>query len=590
MANKSEQIVNEIVDKHSDYETRNASFFADYNEWSDFFTIKKPTKRSNAYSNPRVSEMFRAVNALSTTEYRMLTAQEPNFEFCGYDESISPEQIGRIERTIQTQNKWAGYNKNLLRAIYMKNLFGTVIVEEPFDVVNVNSLGRRIPLTRFEPRSLLQVGFDDSVYDIANAEWITTSDFISKYKIIADAKDDEGAENKRYIQSAVSDAVKDEEGFSGDRFSNSFIASRLAASGYDVTNCNTNVREKLTYCGRLDCLNDGNIYMAQVINRRHLVMFTPHHSQLGKKPFRVATFINWELEPLGLGLGRLMNGLHKSIDNNRQRVHDMIAFNSANMMLKKRSAGISDASLKLRRMGIIDTDETDGLLPVKVNEMAIADGLKLDEILRQEFRTTSGASDTLQAMITEATASEVSLAQNESMRNISVKAEQTAQSLLREHVEYMHENNGLLIKEPFYIINGKTREKIYPADLKIDADVEVKIITDKDYKPQRTRWLAQVYQILTSVRTQDPRAAKVDTLPIIAELLKALNVPFRVQEDVFNNMNQVNNQGAGQTPGIGSQIPEPGGMVPSVGESPDQSIQSTPVGPVMGSQQGGEFA
>src|SRR3989304_5498214 len=86
----ADRVAAEVRDKFEWYETRQSRFMSDYNEWADIFKVRKPVTRSisgssggssggtgiRGYSNPRLTEMFRAVNALATMEVRMMTSQD----------------------------------------------------------------------------------------------------------------------------------------------------------------------------------------------------------------------------------------------------------------------------------------------------------------------------------------------------------------------------------------------------------------------------------------------------------------------------------------------------------------------------------
>jgi hypothetical protein len=145
--------------------------------------------------------------------------------------------------------------------------------------------------------------------------------------------------------------------------------------------------------------------------------------------------------------------------------------------------------------------------------------------------------------MTDGTATEVSIAQNEAVRNISVKAEIIAESLMRKHLEQAHINNYSNVAEPFVISGTNGPVTVYPTDLAVDVDFVVKITTDKDFRPQRSKDLIQALQIMTSIRNNgDSKIAK----PFYIELAKALDVSPTLVEQAYDEMEQERQQGMQQ--------------------------------------------
>jgi len=567
MADKSkkQRIIDEIRGKVDDYESNLSNFLDAFNLWADMFSVKPPTrgKSLHQFSNPRLTEMFRATNALATLEYRMLTSQDPFFETVPMELGAHREQLHALEATLQTQLFLSGYKKALLRALYSKILFGTVIVEEQYKIFGANPSGRRFPITSFEPRSMLNIAFDRHTFDIDNADWLSTSDVISNGKLMNLVNDnDVGAEwNKAEIEAAVK--VDDQ-----DNTMNSYVRNRLERAGYHRDNLR-GVKELLMYHGKLDTLNDGVEYVVALINRKAMIRFHPNNFQHGRKPFRVAKWVDFELSPTGMGLGHLLSPLQRSMDANRQKTQDLITFSTYSPWLKSRFANINPNELKLRPMQIIETDDVNGMKPIIPDLNGADAGLKLEELLKSEFRAASGATETLQAIITEATASEVSLAQNEAVRNISVKAELAADELVRKHLEIMHSNNVQNINQPLNVNIKGNAEVVYPIDLQIDVDFKAKTTTDKDFKPQRIKTLVELLQIMTSIRNQN---INFNPMPIAKELAGSLGI----------NPSDIELTGA-QAP---SQVPIGPGVAPvtQAGEQAGtEGITQTPVGDILGS-------
>lgn len=576
---KREQVIDEIRNKVEDFEDNFSNFFSEFNEWSDLFTARRPTasRGLKRFSNPRLTEMFRAINALATLEVRMMTSQDPYFELVPMDLASNPNDLVIIQNVLDTQLKLTEHKRFLLKACISKNLFGSVIVEEPFEIISVTPFGRMMPATKFIPRSLLQVAFDRNSFSIDEADWLTTSDLKSNNYLmnLADSDPDGDTWIRSEIEAAINDEAIDGTGLS------TYIINRLNSAGYNKVDDRKKIREILPYYGKLDTMNDGVEYNCVLINRKYLAKFKPNNFQHGRRQFRVAHWVEYELEPLGYGIGKLLSPLHKSLDANRQKVQDSITFDTYAMWIVDRLAGINVNDFKVLPNNILESDNVNGLKRLESNVAGATLGIKLEEILKEEFRSASGATNTLQALVTEATASEVSLAQNEALRNISVKTEIAAEHLVRQHLEICHANNVRNVSRPFNInINGAVK-RVYPNQLQVDVDFKVKVVTDKDYKPQRLKSMIEVLQILTSIRNEHPDKFSINIVPIVMEIARSLNIdPAQLVQAPVNPLGGLLSQIAGlggPSNGLGAAIPA------AISQPAAPAAVETPIGPVLAS-------
>lgn len=515
---KEKQVVQEIQFKIEDYESDMSNWIEDANLYADLYTIRPPKKKNNTFSNPRLPEMHRAVEALATTGVRMMTAHDPYLDVRVMDFDVPDENVYLVQKTLETQLRVSQYKAYLTKAFRSLIPFGTVFVEEPFEWVALNPFGRRIPVTRFLPRSILQMGFDRSSIDIQFADWIYTNDIISKGRLEYMAKNDaiQGAWIKSNIDAALNDQSSE---------MNDFITKRLDSANYKNSGSKSvESKEIITYQGKLDCLNDGREYICCLVNRKYLVKFVANPDQTGNRNFRIAKWVDFEAEPLGYGLGRLLGKNHRAMDSNRQKTQDMLSFGTYNMWIKSATAGINSQDLVVRPNKIITANDINGMKQLITDTSAALQGMKLEEMLKQDFRAASGATDTLQAQVTEATASEVGIVTNEAMRRLSVYVENIAEPLGRDHFSKMHQNNRMNLAEPFIISTEKGPRRVYPQDLNIDVDINIKIVTDKDYRPKRTDQLFKAIELASSIRMSSPDKFVIDTIPLYREIARQLDV------------------------------------------------------------------
>lgn len=582
MSALEKRIVDEITGKVSEYESDMSTFLSAFNGWADMYRLKKPalSKGEMAFSNPRLAEFHRAAETLATMMYRMSTAQEPFFETVAMEYESDPavlfDKLNAIEAVQRTQLDAIDFNAKLLRAYRSLIIFGTVFVEENYRLVGMSPFGRRLPVTDFQPRSMLQVAFDRSAIDLDEADWVTTEDLYSPAGLMGLARDAESL-GQPWDKAALERAAKDKAGKLNDL--NEHVRNRLIRNGYtDLDKMNS--RRVLTfYRGKLDTINDGLEYIAAVVNGKHLARFQANDFQHGLRQMRIAKWVDFELEPRGLGLGDLFSAKHREMDANRRRIVDGTALATYGMWKILRGGGVDANDLKAAPFNFVEMDDINALQPLQSDITGPQMGLKLDELLKQEFRAASGATDTLQAILTEATASEVALAQNEGVRRISVSAELAANQLIRKHLMVQHYNNVQYIKEPVSVNFNGNPKYAYPIDLKLDVDFKLRIVTDKDFKPKRTETLVQVLQILTSIRNEHPEKFEISVIPIVMELAKALGVP---PSQIIKRIGGAPGQPTGVLAPTGmAGIPQAQPGIPGV--EPSVQLQQTPIGPVLGS-------
>lgn len=561
----AKKIIDEIVGKSEDFEANMNTFIASIGEYADLFKAKPPPRADRTFSNPRQTEFFRAASVVGTLQYRMMTSADPFFSLAPVNGDADYDDLNTLTHVFKTQLKFAKYRQNLLRACKFLPVFGTVICQEDYRTIGVSVFGRQIPVTVMMPRVLDQVMFDRSTTNIDEADWLSTADLTSPVELMRLASEVKTL-NAPWNAKALSAAAADVE--QGSTI-NPRVLDRIRRSGFTQDEAMGKRKELLMYYGKLDAANDGVEYVAALINRKHLVRFHANNFQHGRRPFRVAKWVDFD-NALGYGLGSLLGNQHKAMDANRQKEQDLSSFNSYGMF-KRRKNTVADEDMVIRPLQIIDVENMDDLMPIAGNPGAVEGLLRLDDVLKAEFRAASGASDTLQAIATDATATASSLAQTEAIRAASVHAEQNADSLVREHLENIHSNNVQNIRAPFNINAAGISKRVYPADLRIDVEIEAKVTTDKDFTPERQKQLMTMLQILTSTKSQHPDQVQISILPIVKELALTLGVN---PSDVImrpNMMPAAPNMGAADLAGLA------GLMAPATGPGGVQAV-STPVG------------
>lgn len=513
------KIAEEIRNKVNEHETTMSSLLSSYTEMAELFLARPGTQPANTYSNPRLAEMFRAVNTYSKMEYRMLTSQKPFFDLVPMSKTAyeNPKDIAAMSLYVEGQLAYSNYSRGLLRALYSKNLFGTTFIEEPYVNKVVNFIGRRAGVTEFKPRSLLQTAFAKNSYDIEESEWVSFADYFSKSKLAKEFK--ENKDNDAYY---LSPELNDELERGIPAMENEWIQQRLQAAGYASNQKDINAREVTSYYGTLDCIDDNTEYYVCVLNRTHTFKIS---ETMGLRPVRVATHLDFELEPLGYGLGSILGQSHREMDSNRRKMIDLSAFAAYNMLVTKRGA-FEDALLNIEPLGIIESDYPESIQQLGPNPNGITATANLEMIMKQDFRTAAGTPDILQAMPSGETATEVALTSNAAVRNISVTSEMSSVPLVKKHIQGVIENGQKYMSEPMTVSLGRLPVKIVPSQLLHDVDVVVRTNTDTNFRPARLKNLMAASQLIAA--SPAPVGMKIDPQTAAAiqlEILRLLDVP-----------------------------------------------------------------
>lgn len=513
----------EIKEKVDYWHSRLVAQLYRFNTYADFWRLVKPPRSGalDGFANPQVTETTRATEAIATFLHRALTSAQPNFQLLSHNPLVDQESLWKSECVLEWQKTVLQYPRKLLKALRSCALMGTVAAEEPFVVNHPYYEG-----TDFVPRSLLQIAFDPLAIDMASSGWHAAIDFVTEDMLKDLAEKMPDVWDPIAIQT-VCDSAKQYGNMTPE------VIARLAAAGYysftggPSTANVSHVFYMVTYYGQLDenPLPPGQEWVVTVINDLHVIR--AHPSPYKRRPFVFAHLNEFELEPYGYGIGRVAESLQPEINSNRGRMHDTITFSLFNMWIATRMANIKTSQLRIKPWGVVETDDAEGLKPIRPQLEGVNFGLQLEKLMSNEFRATTGATDNLQALVTEATATESSIAQSEAVRRLSVMAEIIAEPLVREHISKMHENNQTFMDQPFWVANtgeGKPPMRVFPNNIASDAQVMIKIVTDKDFRPQRNKDILQFLQTVTSIRADNPQLGQINLQPFIGEFARSIGV------------------------------------------------------------------
>lgn len=541
----------EIKEKVNFWHSRMESQLKKFNGWADFWRLMKPPRAGDlsGFANPQVTETTRATEAIATFFYRALTSAQPNFSFTSFNPNVTQESLWTSETTVAWQMTASNYRRKLMKACRSVALMGTVAVEEPW-VVNMPYWEG----TDFVPRSLLQVAFDPLVFDISMSSWHAVIDYVTEEQLRDLYRKMPEVWDKAAIESAITSSAN-------AKSISPEVNSRLASAGYQTYSGSSaavsHIYELVTYYG---CVKADDTYSEWTVGTVNgLATIRAHKSPYKRRNFVFGHCNEFEMEPYGYGVGRFAENQQPEMNSNRGRMHDTVTFSLFNMWLANRAANIKSSQLKAKPWGMVevDGDIEASLKAIRPQLEGINYGLQIEQLLKTEFRSTTGASDNLQAIVTQASATESSIAQTEAVRRLSVMAEIFSEPVLREHVAKMHENNMTFLDQPFSIaVSGNPKPlRVYPSDLAPDIEVQTKVVTDKDFRPQRNKDLLQFLQVVTSIRNQNPQMGQVNLAPFVEEFARGVGMN---PKNVWQAVPMI--PGVTTDGGQGGQTPQPNAM------------------------------
>ena len=596
------KLATDVSSKVSQWDHVFNGFFEEYDEAANSYRMlprKFKSKRPDGLFNSRTGETNRATNTLASLQFRMLTNGDPPFELeaFGYDDfgkEIPEFELYGTEALINRQNQALHYKPELLKALRSLDLMGSVIIAEEWKRVFSGSAMGWISGTGFRLSPLIQTAFDPFTFDIGESDWICPIDFHSAAKLRAYSKSDPYGFDPELIQKIISETEANSGTIDSETYTR--IIDRKSRAGYNVADFN--IYEVTSYHGRIDTENpvvqalwseigDGSDpadidWIVRVINGTQVVGLWPCPSGSWHRKFKTASVNQFELEPIGYGVGRTGSKYQKELDTTQSRVNDLMMSAALNMWKIGRFAGLKGKLAFAPNRGV-ELDDISQLEPLRPPIEAIPAIMAMLNTWKDDFRTITGATSNLQASVTTATsATEAGLAQNEAMRGNGVMAEIIAETLIREDIETKHLNNLELLDEDVWVnVTGFNKPAAFnKRNIPRFVGFKVKVSTDRDYRPEVTQKLLQTLQIATSIRSIIPESVNV-IRPILEHLFRSLGInprllsqPVPVRDQLMMRLARSKSGGAGN---------ELAGEMAGEAADGNVNVSQTPVGPVLSS-------
>lgn len=602
-----EKIREEIMDKRESWQKRMAPFFEVYFKGTDSWRIKpfvaKQQKPKQLF-NSKSGETHRGAETLATVWQRMLTGADPYFECLKQGLNplgmeVSEEEIYATEGVLLQQQNVAQFKKKLLRVLRSIANVGTVVVEQPFTSRPYGYGRKNMEYTDLQFRPMIRVGFDTAVGDIRESDYIFTIDFISKWML----KNIASLDNEYWDSGMVERHIAE--------FGNGIPASasgvynliRESRSRAGYNESDAQVFESLNYHGRLDPENSAIYALAEslgpdvdpnfvdfsvgILDARDICKL--HVTQYGdwRTRFLSTTYKDFEDEPLGYGIFQIARKLQREMDINESMTNDLMTAFTLMMFKIGKYSGYTEKQMVWEPLKTIELEDINQLAPLTPDPAAFKVALDMINLRREDFRNIIGAQTNLQAQNSKGiSATEAGLSQTEAIRGASIHAEIFGETLIREHLEISHLNNLNYLDEPIWVgLTGTKKPILVNKDrLPVNVGFKVKIVTDKDFRPEGIQKLLETIQICSSIRNEVP--SSINALPHVFEELfrrlgmnpRLLREPVPIADQMTTMLNRAVKSGAIPANGMPGVPNEVAGEAAGAGGA--VNMQSTPIGPV----------
>lgn len=609
------KIKDEIIERVSNWETYMGPSFEENLEAANSYRMipRSAGKKPRGMFNSKSGETNRAVKTLSSFWFRATMAGDPFFRgkktglnFNGQE--ITESELHAVEDLMLQQFTELEFKRKWMKFLKSVALFGTAFAERVWTRVPAGNSDTYFEGTDFILRSLLQVAFDPYVFDMDYSDFIATIDFPTKYQLRTWANINDDLWDRAAIEKILSDRENDlslSKSFKTSVWAR--ISERKQRAGYEQTD--KNVFELINYHGRLGSNNPIFEDIWQNEGRTDDIRFTDwtlgilnsdqivraHSTPWGswKYQFGVSHKEEFELEALGYGVGKIGKKTQRELDILQSRAQDAITKAVYQMQVVSKLAGLGTNQLTYIPNGLIELDDVNAMRPLEVDYNAIVQSLSMMGILKEDFRSTTGAQTNLQGISVKGVSATASaLAQTEAVRNEGVQSEIIAETL-RKHIKVCHMNNTVLLDKDIWVeLSGTDKPQMIrmnKENIPFNMGFSVKLTTDKDFG-ERIRVLLELVQFWSSVRNDLPQGLNVIE-PITEEIFRLSDISPRLLRkpmpvgDQMSLAIQKASRGSGGAADLLSN--EVLGEAAGAGQG-GASFQQTPVGPVPTSPDGSQ--
>ena len=514
-------------------------------KYNDLYMMVQQQRHYDGLAKIFVPEILRAVETVVGNLFKVIFGQNPWFE---YEPQTDEEYPAAKAETLlvshqMEENHFKLKTQDSLRQMAISGLTvrkvlwdfvqvtqktKEVVLEEQTDGITGKKTKKRSvkdsAVVRtikdhwtMEPVDLLSFHISDVTtpyHDIQKAEWIIEQTLVKKDWLRQKAK-------KGWIIDDDLDEIHEDDK-AKDSGAERYKETRRQSSGYATVKNKTGVeilerwgmlKAKYVYTDtqRSELNLDEDDFVESVVviaNRKYILKLEPNPFWHNQKPYVSCPYVAKDNEFAGMGVAQIGESLQEELNDTRNQTMDNKSLVLMNMWLKSRSSGIRNQDLRVRPLGVIVTNDMDGLKPLAPPILSGV-GVNIEGVIKEDLRQSVGASSNLQGIAQSGvnTATESTIVNRESFGRLFLTAQLYAELILKPVLNFAESLNYQYYEVAKVIqtigAEGIGFQKVAPNDIVGHKNVVIRLSSDLDDNPGIKR--QQLLQFLTIVQNMPPQ-------------------------------------------------------------------------------------
>lgn len=519
-------------------------------KYYELYKMYQRMKHYDGLAQLFVPEILRAVETVVSTMYKALTSSDPIVEYEARVESDEDEAAAARAETqlVSFQLEENNFKMKIQDSLRQMALTGLTVRKVLWDFDQLPKKQRKYhyetsvdPITNkqsktkvvdtideyetvrdhwtVEPVDLLGFYISDVAtpyYDIRKADWLAEEYKVKISWLKKNLKKNWLADNKfDDIHEQGQDLNSEAQRFKNDLLQVSGYKNSIPANGILIYERWGLMEAKYVYDSKQleeNQLEPDDLVetVCLIANRKWLIKLAPNPFWHGKKPYVSCPYVPQENEFAGIGISQIGQTLQEELNDTRNQTMDNKTLILMNMWLKNRASGIKNQDLRVRPLGVIPTNDMNGLQALRPPVLTGV-GVNIEGVVKNDLRESVGAPSNLQGIAQSgvSTATESTEINMQAMGRIGLTTALFAELVMKPIFYFADELNAQFYNQEKVIKvvgeGGVKWVKRHPDDIisNTKKDVVIKLSTDADGSPTVKR--QQLLQFMTILQNIPPQ-------------------------------------------------------------------------------------
>ena len=237
-----------------------------------------------------------------------------------------------------------------------------------------------------------------------------------------------------------------------------------------------------------------------VANEKVVCVEMPNPYDHGQKPFLVGKYIELDESFYGIGIGQICEKTQIEINQFRNYMRDMMKWTLYNPWNSQGGNPSRMGKFKVEPMKVYPTSEYGVLSPLRPPIEAISFGIKLEEMAKEDMRTSTAATSVAQGLPMGVTATETKSIASETARRLAGIARNLSEKVIKPWVLRAIEMNRQFLDRSIVVMVGGEPVEVKGSNMLPNPNVIVKTANDLEFRPQIQRRLTSAIQTLGQLK------------------------------------------------------------------------------------------